>query len=53
MRHKQGSPAIDAGNIISAPEIDINSIPRPQGIGVDVGPYEFEGVQVPMNSGIH
>jgi parallel beta-helix repeat protein len=52
MRHKQGSPAIDAGNIISAPEIDINNIPRPQGIGVDVGPYEFEGVHVPMNSGI-
>jgi len=53
MRHKQGSPAIDAGSIISAPEIDINGIRRPQGIGVDVGPYEFEGVHVPMNSGIH
>lgn len=52
MRHKQGSPAVDAGSIISAPEIDINGVRRPQGIGVDVGPYEFEGVHVPMNSGI-
>jgi len=52
MRHKQGSPAIDAGSIISAPEIDINGVRRPQGIGVDVGPYEFEAVHVPMNSGI-
>jgi hypothetical protein len=52
MRHRQGSPAIDTGSIISAPEIDINGIRRPQGIGVDVGPYEFEGVHVPMNSGI-
>jgi hypothetical protein len=52
MRHKQGSPAIDAGSIISAPEIDINGVRRPQGIGVDVGPYEFEGVHVTVNSGI-
>jgi hypothetical protein len=51
MRHKQGSPAIDAGSIVSAPEIDINGIRRPNGIGVDVGPYEFEGVHVPVDSG--
>jgi hypothetical protein len=51
MRHKQGSPAIDTGSIVSAPKIDINGIRRPQGIGVDVGPYEFEGVHVPVDSG--
>ena len=51
MRHKQGSPAIDAGSIVSAPKIDINGIRRPNGIGVDVGPYEFEGVHVPVDSG--
>jgi hypothetical protein len=50
MRHKQGSPAIDVGSIVSAPKIDFNGIRRPQGIGVDVGPYEFEGVHVPADS---
>ncbi|MBW8040146.1 MAG: hypothetical protein FVQ85_09130 [Planctomycetes bacterium] len=49
MRHRQGSPAIDAGSIISAPKIDINGIRRPQGIGVDVGPYEFQEVKVPAD----
>jgi hypothetical protein len=51
MRHKQGSPAIDAGSIVSAPKIDINGVRRPNGIGVDVGPYEFEEVHVPVDSG--
>ncbi|MHC4110908.1 MAG: choice-of-anchor Q domain-containing protein [Planctomycetota bacterium] len=51
MRHKQGSPAIDAGNFIFAPEVDINGIRRPNGIAVDVGPYEFEDVHVPVDSG--
>jgi hypothetical protein len=50
MRHKQGSPAIDAGSFISAPKIDINGIQRPNGIAVDVGPYEFEGVHVPVDN---
>jgi hypothetical protein len=52
MRHKQGSPAIDAGSTVSAPKIDINGVRRPQGTGIDVGPYEFEGVPVPVNSEI-
>jgi len=42
MRHKQGSPAIDAGSAASAPKIDIDNVPRPQGAGIDIGPYEFE-----------
>jgi len=41
MRHKKGSPAIDAGSANSAPKIDIDGKPRPQGAGVDVGPYEL------------
>lgn len=44
MRHKRGSPAIDAGSATSAPKIDIDGKQRPQGAGVDVGPYEFEGI---------
>ena len=42
MRHKQNSPAIDAGSVVSAPKIDINGVPRPQGAGIDIGPYEFK-----------
>ncbi|UCE47291.1 MAG: right-handed parallel beta-helix repeat-containing protein [Phycisphaerales bacterium] len=41
MRHKQGSPAIDAGSAESAPKTDIDGIQRPRGAGIDVGPYEF------------
>ncbi|NIP23042.1 MAG: hypothetical protein GWN67_03480 [Phycisphaerae bacterium] len=46
MRHKWDSPAIDAGNFFSAPKTDINGFRRPNGIAVDVGPYEFEGIYV-------
>jgi hypothetical protein len=42
MRHKQGSPAIDAGSAELAPEIDIDGVKRPQGAGIDVGPYEWK-----------
>ena len=44
--------AIDAGSIFTAPKIDIRGVQRPQGVGIDVGPYEFQDVQVPLNSGI-
>lgn len=42
MRHRKGSPAIDAGSADSAPEIDIDGVRRPQGPGIDIGPYEYE-----------
>jgi hypothetical protein len=40
MHHKQGSPAIDSGSAALAPKIDIEGTTRPQGAGIDVGPYE-------------
>ena len=46
MRHKQGSPAMDAGSADSAPEIDIDGKSRPHRAGVDVGPHEFEDLTV-------
>jgi Right handed beta helix region/Protein of unknown function (DUF1565) len=36
-----GSPAIDQGTPMEAPVIDYNLAPRPQGRGVDIGPFEF------------
>jgi hypothetical protein len=36
-----GSPAIDAGTSTGAPSTDIDGNPRPQGKGVDIGPYEY------------
>ncbi len=35
------SPCIDAGNPVDTPAIDFDGIERPQGAGVDMGPYEF------------
>ena len=49
MRHRQSSPAIDAGSSASAPKTDINGIQRPQGAAIDVGPYEFENFGAPAN----
>ena len=49
MQHKQGSPAIDAGSSASAPKIDIGGVKRPQGAGIDIGPYEFEDVSSSAN----
>jgi hypothetical protein len=49
MHHKRASPAIDAGSVDFAPEIDINGVRRPQGAGIDVGPYESEDAAVPVN----
>lgn len=40
MRHKHNSPAIDTGINENAPQIDIDGTKRPQGRGMDLGPYE-------------
>jgi hypothetical protein len=36
-----GSPAIDRGTPMDAPLVDYNLTRRPQGLGVDIGPFEF------------
>ncbi len=36
-----GSPAIDAGFSVGAPETDFNGTARPQGAGVDIGAFEY------------
>lgn len=38
---QSGSPAIDAGSGIGAPADDFDGVPRPYGIGFDIGAYEF------------
>jgi hypothetical protein len=35
------SPAIDRGRGIEAPMVDYDGVPRPQGQGIDIGPFEF------------
>ncbi len=37
---KNGSPAIDRGTPNSAPSVDLDGKPRPQGQGFDIGAYE-------------
>jgi hypothetical protein len=46
---KPTSPAIDAGTSIGAPTDDMDGVPRPQGKGYDIGPYEFRsgGINTP------
>ena len=41
-----GSPCINAGTSQGAPSTDYDGIPRPQGAGFDIGPYEW----VPLGS---
>jgi parallel beta-helix repeat protein len=40
-RLQSSSPAIDAGTADRAPAFDFDRVARPQGAGVDMGPYEF------------
>ena len=41
-----GSPCINAGTSQGAPTTDYDGVPRPQGAGFDIGPYEW----VPLGS---
>lgn len=38
---QSGSPAIDTGSPLNAPNSDFDDISRPQGMGFDIGAYEF------------
>ncbi len=38
---KEASPAIDTGSFDSAPSIDFDGIPRPQGESIDMGAFEY------------
>jgi len=38
-----GSPAIDTGLILTDLESDMEGTSRPQGVGIDIGAYEFTG----------
>jgi hypothetical protein len=38
---KKGSPAINAGIKLDAPSLDFDNNPRPQGTGIDIGPYGY------------
>jgi hypothetical protein len=37
----EGSPAIDSGSSVNAPDFDFDGNPRPQGAGYDIGAYEY------------
>ncbi|MFC1559722.1 choice-of-anchor Q domain-containing protein [Candidatus Margulisiibacteriota bacterium] len=45
-----GSPCIDTGTTESAPSDDIDGNTRPRGLGVDMGPFEFQGPSVKVDS---
>jgi hypothetical protein len=47
---QSGSPAIDAGRVLSRPETDIDGDPRPDGAGYDVGAdeYAFLHIYLPL-----
>ena len=41
-RLRSGSPAINAGMLISQVLVDLLGVARPQGAGVDIGAYEYK-----------
>jgi hypothetical protein len=43
------SPAIDKGSPIGAPSMDFDWNPRPQGLGYDIGAFEFHNVTAGQN----
>ena len=51
LRLLASSPAIDAGNESLAPEQDADEKPRPIGVQVDIGAYEFGEVEIDTDTG--
>ncbi len=49
--HLIGRPCIDAGTSDSAPEEDLDSVIRPQGLAVDMGAFEHDGA-IPFSNGV-
>jgi hypothetical protein len=49
-RLSAGSPAIDAGSNVSTLKTGVDGIVRPQGIGVDIGAYEYGSSSTPGNA---
>jgi len=47
LRLGEGSPAIDSGEALGAPAVDIDGNPRPCGGGVDMGAHERCGDDIP------
>ncbi len=45
-RLHDGSPCLNTGTDVNAPEDDLDGTPRPQGDGFDMGAYEFEEADV-------
>ncbi|MBN2577309.1 MAG: right-handed parallel beta-helix repeat-containing protein [Deltaproteobacteria bacterium] len=46
------APAVDTGSAEQAPQMDADRIPRPQGIGIDLGAYEWHTpAVVPIDGG--
>ena len=46
------SPCIDAGTADGAPATDLAGAPRKQGLGFDMGAYEFGAIAVPLSGGL-
>ena len=51
LRLQAGSPCIDAGTATGAPASDIVDIARPQGVGIDMGAYEYPGTPSSIDQG--
>lgn len=46
----EASPCIDAGTDVPAADVDLDSLPRPFGRGIDIGAYEFSDTSKAIHS---